>query len=97
MIITTYEQARTVRDNAEQTLKRAGAIMDRFPKGPMGLTPDSVKAIPEWKAAKMEADQAFATLRAINAFIVKYFKKESRAERDAIRQAKLDALALSSN
>ena len=35
--------------------------------GPMGMTPDSVRATDEWKQAKLTYDRAFAALRAHNA------------------------------
>lgn len=45
----------------------ASAALKAFPKGPMGLTPDAVKALPEYQAAKREYAVAFAALRAANA------------------------------
>ncbi len=44
----------------------ASKAMQQFPRGPMGLTPDAVKATPEWRAAKQRLDRAFARLRAFN-------------------------------
>ncbi|HLF12454.1 MAG TPA: hypothetical protein VJA26_14700 [Gammaproteobacteria bacterium] len=35
--------------------------------GPMGLTPDSVRATPEWKEAKRASAATFAAYRAFNA------------------------------
>lgn len=45
----------------------ASQAMQRFPRGAMGLTPDDVKASPEWRAAKARYERAFARLRAFNA------------------------------
>lgn len=67
----------------------ASAVLNLFPKGSMGLTPDEVKATPEWKAAKREFDNAFTSERAWNTFMVRYFSKEMRAEREAARAAKV--------
>jgi hypothetical protein len=50
-------------------------------RGPTGLTPDTVKEAPEWRAAKARVDKAFARLRSFNATFVKRFAKELRAER----------------
>lgn len=46
--------------------KAAGAALKAFPRGRMGLTPDAVKATPEWRAAKQAYDRAFAALRSFN-------------------------------
>ncbi|HEX7233902.1 MAG TPA: hypothetical protein VF243_01425, partial [Nitrosospira sp.] len=83
-----YQQVKALADAAWERNKQAAAALDKFPKGPMGLTPDSVKATPEWQTAKKEADQAFAATRAANTFLLKNFPKEVRADRDAERAAK---------
>lgn len=48
-----------------------------------GLTPDSVKFHPEYKAAKAVYDKSFNDLRNVNAWFTKTFKKEYAAERKA--------------
>lgn len=60
------ETERKERDDLEAEVRAAGAALKSFPKGAMGLTPDAVKASPEWKAAKNRYDRAFAALRAFN-------------------------------
>lgn len=57
------------RNEIEGQLKNSP--LKKFPKGPMGLTPDSIKSTPEWKAAKQQSDKAFQELRALNAWIAK--------------------------
>lgn len=42
------------------------AVLRAFPRGPLGLTPDAVKASAEWKAAKRSSDAAFTALRRFN-------------------------------
>lgn len=54
--------------------------------GPMGLTPDDVRARPDYRIAKEAMDKAFAALRAFNARYVKQYKKELAAERKAKRE-----------
>lgn len=49
--------------------------------GFMGLTPDDVRARPDYRIAKQAMDKAFAELRAFNAVYTKRFKKEIAAER----------------
>lgn len=65
----------------EKEMSEAQAGIDAFPRGAMGLTPDAVRATPEWRAAKVRVDRAFARLRAFNTIFVKKFAKELRAER----------------
>lgn len=45
---------------------------------PMNLTPDSVKANPDYRAARDKAQALFAELRAFNGANVKRFKAEIR-------------------
>ena len=55
-------------------------------RGPMGLTPDTIKRTPEWKAAYSKERSAFNAMRNFNMYIARTFKKELRAEREAKRQ-----------
>lgn len=82
-----YAQAKAAADALDARLDAASAALQGFPRGLMGLTPDDVKASPEWRQAKRAYDQAFAALRAFNGPFVKRFKSEIRADRDARRQA----------
>lgn len=76
-----FEEAKAEGVLVEKEMSAAQAAIDAFPRGPMGLTPDAVRATPEWRAAKARVDKAFARLRAFNAVFVKRFAKELRAER----------------
>lgn len=49
--------------------------------GSMGLTPDSVKASPEYRAARAAHDSAFRQLQQFNATFCRTFKAELRDER----------------
>jgi hypothetical protein len=49
----------------------------------MGLTPDSVKADPRWKAAKSKVDRLFQTLRRFNTGYTRQFKRELAAQHRA--------------
>lgn len=42
----------------------------------IGLTPDHVRALPEWKITKKNFDESFAELRNFNTWFVKTYKKE---------------------
>lgn len=79
----TYEQAMQVRDQLESELKIASDVLQRFPKGAMGLTPDEVKFSPEFKLASKNYDNAFRTLRKFNTIYVRQFRKEINAARAA--------------
>jgi hypothetical protein len=78
-----FVKAKTERDNLEFAAKEAGEELRAFPKGPMNLTPDHIKATPEWKAAKLRFDRAFAALRDFNVVFTKQYATELRAERNA--------------
>lgn len=85
-----YSEAKALSAALDIEVTRAGDIINAFPKGPMGLTPDAVRVTPEWKLAKRNFDTAFAKLRAFNSYYVKTFSIELRRERrarDAARQA----------
>ena len=77
----TYQEAKNARDVLDSDVGRLGAILRAYPKGPMNLTPDTIRATPEWKAVKAEFDSAFQRLRKFNAAFVRTFKKEIQAER----------------
>lgn len=70
-------QLESLLDFADKRLK----AFDSYGKSAMGLTPDSVRAMPEWKEAKETFDIAFQNLRNFNAKYTKAFKKEIQEER----------------
>lgn len=78
-----YLEAKAKADalNADYTAKGAALnqFLARFPKGPMGLPLDEVKAMPEYRELKAACDKALAALRNYNAWYVKTFAKERRA------------------
>jgi hypothetical protein len=78
---TPFEEAKTELALIEKEMAAAEAVMQTFPRGAMGLPPESVRLSPEYRAAKARTDKAFARLRAFNAVYVKRFAKELRAER----------------
>lgn len=59
-------QIEITRDALRADVDRTSAALQVFPRGPMGLTPDSVKGSAEYCAAKLEFDRAFAALRKFN-------------------------------
>lgn len=81
-----YAAAKAARAQLDATVHRLGAVLQAFPKGPMGLTPDAVKATPEYMAAKTDYETAFNQLRDFNARFLKAFPKEIRADRRRPRE-----------
>jgi hypothetical protein len=82
-----YEQALAVQAQLESAVSRASAALAIFPRLPNGLTPDHVKASPEYRAAKLQYDTAFGKLRTFNASFVKSFRAELRRDRTMKRLA----------
>jgi hypothetical protein len=86
--LAQFKAARARQDQLEAESQRTGRVMDSFPKGTMNMTPDHVRATPEWKAAKAASDQAFQAYRNFNATMLKAFPNELKAERLARRGGK---------
>lgn len=83
---------KATRDALDSELSDATRAIKAIPghaSAPMGLTPDHVKARPDWQAARLRVDCAFAALRAFNEVNVKRYAREIRAERDAKRERAL--------
>lgn len=81
----SYSEAKATRDALEAKIFALGGELKAFPKGPTGLTSDSVKNTPEYQVAKQAYDQVNARLRRFNAEFTKIFAKEIRADRDRRR------------
>lgn len=77
----SYEEAKTRAEALHQAASEAGAILSGFPKGPMGLTPDHVKATQAYVEAKASYDRSFEALRAFNGWFTKRFKRERSSDR----------------
>lgn len=87
----TFAEYVATRDALEARMKAASDRLASFPKtGPMGLTGDETRALPDWQAAKREFDSAFAALRELNARHVKRFARELREAQAARRMAMLE-------
>jgi len=78
----TFENAQSVKEALEVEVSEASKYLRGISgdnKG--GLTPDSVKVLPEWKEAKRRFEQASRALRDFNGSFVKKYKKELTEER----------------
>lgn len=76
-----YDVARQHRDILYSELERLSAALNQFPRMANGLTPGSVKASPEYRAAKRDYDATFQRLREFNSFFTRAYKRELRQER----------------
>ena len=76
-----YLNAKKKRDEINEEMAKHKKVLDTFPKGKMGLTPDDVKANPEWVAAKKGYEGAFQKLRNFNSSFVDTFRNEIKSER----------------
>lgn len=84
---TLYQAAKQKADHlwraSEATGGALNAFLDKHGRGPMGLTPDAVKASPEYRQLKSESDAAMQALQAFNKGFVRDFAKERAADRNA--------------
>ncbi len=86
-----YQQAAA---ELEREAAAASVALQAFPKtGPMGLTGDATRALPEWQAAQGAYQWAADELRRLNGANVKRFARELAAERKARRAAKIATLS----
>lgn len=80
----SYQAAKAVRDALEKARNDASHALSAIAgvgSGPMGLTPDSVKQSPAYRAARRAYDQRHADLAAFNARFVKQYATELAADR----------------
>jgi hypothetical protein len=76
---SSFESALAEKLRLEAECETFSRAMQRFPRGPVGLTPDHVKESHEFQQAKQSFDASFRRLRDFNVLFLKKFKKEYRA------------------
>lgn len=76
-----YVSARKHADDLHAAAQAAGQTLAQYPRGPLGLTPDDVKASPAWRADHAAYERAHAAARQFNAWFCKAFKTERAADR----------------
>jgi hypothetical protein len=74
--VTDFETLIGLREYADDRAEYWSMELNKFPKGEMGLTPDAVKASPEFKMAKSNYDEAFFSLRRYNALLRTHYPKQ---------------------
>ena len=83
----SFEVAKTLHNKLNSAVDDASAILQQFPKGDAGLTPDAVKFSPEFRAAKTAFEYHFKLAREFNGLYNRTFKRELASERKSRRQA----------
>lgn len=88
-----FDKAKVIRDLADDQAKRfSGALQafkDQHPSLQFGITPDDVKAMPEYQLLSKNSDFAFNELRRVNEWIVKNFKNENSEDVRKGREVRL--------
>jgi hypothetical protein len=74
--VTDFETLIGLRQYADERAEYWSNELNKFPKGDMGLTPDAVKALPAFKTAKSNFDEAFFSLRRYNALLQTFYPKQ---------------------
>jgi hypothetical protein len=86
-----FAAARVTAEQLDEAMHVANEALQKFPKGPLGLTPDAVKRSPEWLTASRNFTFAFQALRRFNRTYTKTFAEELRHERQIQRASHLTA------
>lgn len=89
--VSDFATVKAAAEAARVEYEQASMVLQRFPKGPMGLTLDAVKITPEWQAARAKFDKAFAAARCANAILRKHFPQQLQEERDRERERRMQA------
>jgi hypothetical protein len=76
-----YTEAKAFKEKLDTHVTALSKTLGNFPRGAMGMTPDSVKASAEFKKVKAEFDGAFAKLRDFNEKFHKVYKSEIKSDR----------------
>ena len=77
------QKAQALRDASQGASRALNEFIDQHGRGPMGLTPDSVKVMPEYKRLDTASAAALRALQDFNKGFVKDFAKERAADRSA--------------
>ena len=77
-----YAIAKAASTRIDNEVTRLGRILQAYPRNAMGLVSDAVRLSPEYRADKSAYDKAFSEMRSFNAWYVKAFKAEIRADRN---------------
>ena len=76
-----YKTAKIIKSQKEKEHSLASKIMQSYPKGNLGLTPDSVKGTAQWRTDYSTFKNTQSNLKNFNRLFIREFKKEYLAER----------------
>ena len=86
MNLTSFDVALKYQDSLNAALDSAGSALDKYAKGgTFGLTPDHIKATPQWQADRLAFDTSMRNLREFNTVFLRNYKKEYRKHIQAKR------------
>ena len=85
----TFEKAISGHGILNDVLNFTSESLNKYPKGDMGLTPDHIKATPQWQADKRACETSMRNLREFNCIMLRKYKKEYRQHVKERRAAKL--------
>lgn len=74
MLNMSFEEAKKRKEELDARVDMLSKRYNEFERGRMGLTPDHVRATPEWKKVDQEFKIAFKELQDFNKIYVKRFK-----------------------
>jgi len=80
-----FVEAKALCAALEAEFARTSAVLRSSPKGRLNLTPNSVKASPEYQASRAAHDAVLQRLRRFNTVFTKRFAAEIRTERASKR------------
>lgn len=91
----TFADAKALADDLHAGYTEAGRALNQFldecGRGPLGLTPDHLKADVRYQALRAASERAFQACRDYNAQYTKRFKAEIAADRQARRALQVAA------
>jgi hypothetical protein len=73
----TFEEYQAASKILIRKVKDASWVLNQFPREANGLTPDSIRTLPEFKKAKSNFNIAFEEMRKFNATISNDFKRRN--------------------
>ena len=77
----TFEQYKEKRDLYQKWIDEIGAELRAYPKNEMGMTIESIRNTPEYKAKRALCNKVFQQLRTLNGKYIWVYKKELADER----------------
>jgi glycine betaine/choline ABC-type transport system substrate-binding protein len=80
MNFSSYDLFKKIKNQQDQIVNNLSDMLNSFPRGEMGLTPDYIKNSDEYRKIKTQYTMEFHKLQQINQQGVKQYKKEIRKE-----------------